>query len=283
MQYRADQKEKENLQLKESNQAMAADAKIKKYLLIGALISSAAIIGLLIIFFNKRSIYQKRVEEARMKEQLIYEKIRIAKDLHDNIGSQLSGFSFDLSMLVKQKQLELPIHYQLSQRIHSIIDELRDTIWAINKEDVDTERLVDKINNLCSRFRRSTDHFEFNITEKLTDQNAVLKPNQGLNIFRIVQEAINNGIRHSGGNKIDVVVESTAKKLVVKVKDNGKGFSNQPQVKGDHLGIVNMKNRANEMNGALLIHSSELGTSITIEVPTLSGFGYMNFKKFNFY
>jgi signal transduction histidine kinase len=268
MQYRADQKEKENLLLKESNHIIAADAKIKKYLLIAALVTSALIIGLLIFFFNKKYVYQKRMEEARMKEQLTFEKIRIAKDLHDNIGSQLSVFTMDLSMLAKQNQLELPIHYQLNHRIHSIIDELRDTIWAINKEDIDTERLLDKINSLCSRFRKSTDRFQINITENVTDQNMILKPNQGLNIFRIVQEAINNGIRHSGGNKIEVVVESTPQKLVVKVNDNGNGFSNQPQIKGDHLGILNMKNRANEMNGTLHIQSGGSGTSITVEVPT---------------
>jgi signal transduction histidine kinase len=52
------------------------------------------------------------------------------------------------------------------------------------------------------------------------------------------------------------------------VNDNGNGFSNQPQIKGDHLGILNMKNRASEMNGTLHIQSGGSGTSITVEVPT---------------
>jgi signal transduction histidine kinase len=267
IQYKTEQKEKENLLLKESNERIKADATLKLYLSIGVLFFSLFLILGLSVFFYKRAVYRKQVEEARLKEVINVEKIRIAKELHDNIGSQLSVISLDLAMLAKQNLLSAPLYLQLSESIKVTINELRDTIWAMNKEEVNLEQLIEKISNLCWRFRKSTDQFQINISESITDKKIGFKPNQGLNILRIVQESVSNAVRHSSGNLINVTAKVNLDRLIIKVNDNGRGFDKNKKISGDHLGLLNMKNRAEEIGANLTIDPIFNGTSIMLVVP----------------
>jgi signal transduction histidine kinase len=265
--YKTDQKEKENLLLKESNERIKADAAIKLYSSIGILFFTLFIITGLSLFFYKRSVYRKRMAEAHVQEVINTEKIRIAKELHDNIGSQLSVISLDISLLAKQNLLNAPLYLQLNKGIHSTINELRDTIWAMNKERIDLEQLMERINNLCWRFRNSTEQLQITLTENFDGQKFALKPNQGLNIFRIVQESVSNAVRHSGGSIIEIISWIKLNKLIIEVRDNGKGFDKNIKIPNDHLGLINMENRAQEIGANLMIDPTNNGTSVMLVVP----------------
>ncbi len=266
-QYRTDQQEKENLQLKKSNELIKEDAKVKRIELILTVTISLSIISMLLYYFISKTNYSRKIQQITIQQQVEKEKVRIAKELHDNIGSQLSVFSLDLNMLAKKNLIGASVFIQLSESIQATIDELRDTIWAMNKEEIDLEQLMEKINNLCWRFRKSTEQFQISFTENFITKKAVLKPNHGLNVFRIVQESVNNAIRHSNGNLININAEINSNKLIIEVHDNGNGFDKNVIIPGDHLGILNMKNRAEEMGAHLIIDPLPSGTFIILVVP----------------
>jgi signal transduction histidine kinase len=88
--------------------------------------------------------------------------------------------------------------------------------------------------------------------------------NQRKNIYLIFKEALNNAVKYPGATRISVHAKYDSKKLELKIEDNGRGFSLQSNNKGN--GLLNMRNRAKELNGELLINSDH-GTTIQLVMP----------------
>ncbi len=207
------------------------------------------------------------IQEKKMRD----EKERISSDLHDNIGSELAILSLELGQLAKEYPTNKKFDY-VRQSVYSVNNQLRDTIWAIEKNHLGLEDLENRLNTMLSRHGESHSNIEFNFETSITDSSFSLTPAQGINLIRIIQEAVQNAIKHSGCSsiKINTYKNSTKDKLCVEVSDDGKGFNNDElDLTGDdHYGLRNMKKRAQEMNGLLEIESKEMqGTKIKVLFP----------------
>ena len=87
-------------------------------------------------------------------------------------------------------------------------------------------------------------------------------------IYRIVQEAMTNVIRHSGATRVDVILESRRNKLIIIVEDNGVGIDDASILNGDRLGIVGMRERAEMFGGKCIVErTTGSGTTVLVEVP----------------
>lgn len=269
---------KEKLLAEAKVDLLAKEAKIKKRttFLISAL-ALAFLLGLIgfLVYKQQRLKNKQLVKENELRQALIKienqnnlqeQRLAISKDLHDNIGSQLT---FIISSLDNLKYFEFTKD-KLYTKFDSIgtftrstITDLRDTIWAMNKEAITFEDLKTRTTNFIEAAKTSLlgITFEFNYP-KNTDE-VTLNSLQGIDVYRIIQEAVNNAVKHAEATKIIVNFELIKNTLEVSISDNGKGFDKETIEAGN--GLASMKKRAQEINANLSIEPLEQGTKVCLK------------------
>jgi signal transduction histidine kinase len=206
------------------------------------------------------------------QNKLQEQRMLISRDLHDNIGAQLT---FIISAIENLKYFE-PIKEQLTPRYDSIasftkqtITELRDTIWAMNTGEVTWESLTERIRNYLNQasVSKPSIHFDFHVSENIPLTQSIPSA-KSIQILRIVQEAVQNAVKYSEASEVEIHLDSTGKELLINVKDNGIGF-NEAEIKAGN-GLYNMRKRAEELGGILEIQASAAeGTSVTLVWPAI--------------
>ncbi|MGK0413321.1 MAG: signal transduction histidine kinase, partial [Polaribacter sp.] len=246
-----------------------------------AILLASALILLAIIFFSiykrnqlKREQLLKEIDlkdalsiiktQNRLQEQ----RLRISRDLHDNIGSQLT---FIISSIDNLKYLSKNVNTKLKDKLSSIssftsetIYQLRDTIWAMNKSEISIEDLHVRVLSFIEKAKSAAENIEFDIQQEITSKTSISSL-KGMNVFRIIQEAINNAIKYADANKIVIKLSEKNQNLLVSIFDNGKGFDIKTVDLGN--GLNNMGKRISEIKGSININSKkEKGTQITLSV-----------------
>lgn len=212
---------------------------------------------------KQKLLFQVHRQQWEMDE----EKGRIARDLHDNIGTQLTSLSLGLNRLVTSTSAEPKKIELLYEHANATILELRNTIWVINKKEVTMQELADKISVTFWRLGQQDESITYKLETSNMDANQKLQPTQALNLFRIAQEAINNSLKHSKATKLLVVLETEEKKVSLSLHDNGIGFDMERAQMDEHYGLANMKNRATEIKGSFTVDSQPgVGTRVTVQV-----------------
>ncbi|MDG5492717.1 sensor histidine kinase [Psychroserpens sp. SPM9] len=253
----------------------------KKDMQVYGLIAIALILGLIgYLFYNQQKLKNKQLQkESQLKDALLKietqnrlqeQRLRISRDLHDNIGAQLTFIISSIDNLkygfdIKDEKLNTKLD-TISQFASSTIYELRDTIWAMNKTEISIEDLQSRISNFIDKANTVSEgvHFEFNSAASQLD---VIKFNsvQGMNIYRIIQESINNALKYSEAKAITVDVSFAENTFIFKISDNGKGFDMATTPMGN--GINNMKKRAHDIGASINIDSQVgNGTSILLKI-----------------
>ena len=273
MQTKYDLQRKENLIIQQK-----LDIQQKNYLFYGSLLLLffTALIGWFVFREYKRR--QKiKMEKMQEEEKILsviavtkaeeHERKRIAADLHDNIGAYASAIRADVEKIADNGLEKNTGSLQnLQQHSQEIIDSLRDTIWVLNKENITITGISDRIKNYLNKLQPSYSHIQFHVYEEIKNDVRISSQN-ALNIFRIVQEAIHNSLKHSNSSNINISINST-ENILIKIEDDGKGME-ETQEFTEGNGLLNMKARANE--GGFQLHLSSRpgrGTTVLLEFAT---------------
>lgn len=277
--YQTEKKEKEILAQRAKIAENELKIKRKNILFYGSL-GLAILLGLLgYLFYSKQKLKNNQLKkESELKQALAKieiqntlqeQRLRISRDLHDNIGAQLT---FIISSLDNLKFGFPEMQEKLSQKLSGIstfasqtIYELRDTIWAMNKVDILFEDLQSRISNFINQAQSAALGVQFNFTiASSVDQNKIFTSVQGMNMYRIIQEAVNNALKYANASIIDVHIAKEANTYFITITDNGKGFNPQTIEMGN--GLLNMEKRARDLRGAIEINSQEgKGTKIELQ------------------
>ena len=254
-----------------------AEAKKRNQLVLGLALFSVLIgfIGFLIYRQQKLKNQQQSqafelkqaINQIETQNKLQSQRLAISKDLHDNIGAQLT---FIISSVETAKFAPEIENTKLGNKLTKISDftkdtivELRDTIWAMNSNEISFEDLQIRISNFIEKASSASEDiaFDFNIDKNL---NAIkLTSIIGMNIYRTIQEAINNALKYAKADKIAVNIFKVNDKINIEITDNGIGFDKETIVMGN--GLQNMQKRIEEINGTFNIETdSENGTKILI-------------------
>ena len=276
IQFETEKKEKQLAEAK--SDILIKEAKIKRRTtLIYYAFGLAFFLGLIgyLVYKQQRLKNKQIIKENELKEALIKienqnnlqeQRLAISKDLHDNIGSQLT---FIISSLDNLKYFEFTKE-KLYNKFDSIgnftrstITDLRDTIWAMNKEEITFEDLKTRTTNFIEAAKTSLLGIDFEFNYPKDTDNVKLNSLQGIDVYRIIQEAINNAVKHAKATKIVVNFEVDGSDLKISIIDNGVGFDQSTIEAGN--GLSSMKKRANEIDADFEMKSSNKGTEITIK------------------
>ncbi|MBC7557099.1 MAG: tetratricopeptide repeat protein [Chryseobacterium sp.] len=210
------------------------------------------------------------ISQIETQNQLHEQRLSISRDLHDNIGAQLTFVISSIDNLkFGNKITDSKINNQLnkiSDFTKSTIIELRDTIWAMNSPEFSVDDFYARLVNFIEKAKSSKDDitFKFHISEDLRDVK--FSSLIGINLYRTIQEAINNAIKYSEAKNITLHVFKENDQIKIEIKDDGKGFDTETTELGN--GLYNMKKRMEEVDGFCEIKSTmNKGTSITILLP----------------
>ena len=221
---------------------------------------------ILIVFGLTYSFYR-----LRLNRLLAVEKIRnkVARDLHDDVGSTLSTINI-LSSMAKTKLLTDTV--KTSEYISKITDNsqhmmeaMDDIVWSIKPDNDNMQRIVARMREYASSILEPKDiDIDFDIDEAI--YNLKLDMETRRDVFLIFKEAVNNSAKYSRCSKIKIHIEIENKKLTMSISDNGKGFDVPTADSGNGLG--NMHKRAAALHAAINIKSEVgKGTDILLVVP----------------
>ncbi len=237
------------------------------YFLIAVLILGLMLVA--VYFYNKRQ-QRKLKQELEVQHKLEQERIRISRDLHDNVGAQLSFLITNIDWILNhpeqldkaEEQLRLQT---LSETGRNAILTLRQTIWAISSNSLSIDDFADRYKQFALKMLEFDKHIKVTFNESI-EHNTILSPSVALNLFRICQEAFNNCLKHAACSQIAISFKSTsASSFVFSIVDNGKGFDLNNGYKTNHYGLLNMQARAEECGAKLTIESNiGEGTTLTL-------------------
>lgn len=203
----------------------------------------------------------KREEE--LEKALI--RSRIASDLHDEIGSNLSSISVSSQIIKKSAQLNSDEKNMLEEIIltaRESADSIRDIIWFINPDHDNQEDLILKMRDTAAKMLNGIDYsFIMDKAGKINIKDLKIRKN----LFLIYKEILNNIVKHSKATKVIISLEEKSNYIYLSIMDDGIGFDETEVVLGD--GIKNLKQRAKAINGLLEIKSKpSFDTTITLTV-----------------
>ncbi|MBP8155821.1 MAG: sensor histidine kinase, partial [Leadbetterella sp.] len=224
--------------------------------------------GIAIQFRKLRKENEERVREVyESKIKLLEEKERISRDLHDHVGSQLTVVSSTIDRAIYLANNEaIDEHFldKISSNVREATQSLRDTIWATQSEDLSINQLYIRIKTYAERVLKQGIILE----TKSDNAEDIINAKQALEVFRIVQEALQNILKHADADLVKINLGHQNSVLELLIEDNGKGFITSDQDSESSFGLLNMKKRAKLLNAEISIWGEgQKGTKIRLIVP----------------
>lgn len=196
------------------------------------------------------------------------ERKRIATDLHDSIGQQLSGIKFMLNSLIAisgdQRQKELML--QMNSDVYNIIEEIRKICFDLMPGALEKFGLVKTIEEFLAKCRKMSSgiSFVFQTAKKFPRLRKELE----VSLYRITQEFVHNSLKYSGCSRITILLTSpNAKMIGLLLKDNGKGIPPEILKNSKGMGLNNIYSRVRSFNGTISTSSGKHGTIFNLKIP----------------
>lgn len=200
------------------------------------------------------------------------ERQRIARDLHDSSLQDLTHLVHQVelsSLYIDQDPLKAKLELaSIESGLRKVIDDIRNRIYDLRPMTFDDLGLRETLLNFFSVLNREG-HFEILVDiddiedEFLTEEKEISL----IMIYRIIQECVQNGMEHSRGNQIKVVLKKKKNFILIQIADNGIGFDLEEAEKKDrHFGLSVVKERAFLLGGEMKIDTDH-GTTVSIEIP----------------
>ena len=274
--YQAQQKELSFL----AQQKIIRGKNLLNYLLAGSVVLLLIIFSLLNKNYrNKQRMQQQRISDLEVQQQLTateavlkgeeQERTRIAKDLHDGLGGMLSGIKYSLGKMkdaiIPGSGGQLALNRNMDM-LDSSVEEMRRLAHNMMPETLVKFGLDTALKDFCNNVNQSgalqVSYQSFNLDGLQLDQIRAVA------LYRVVQELINNTMKHAAASSAVVQVANTDGQLAVTVEDDGQGFDQQLLQHAKGIGWANIQNRIEFLKGSLDVKSEMgKGTSVHFELP----------------
>ena len=218
-------------------------------------------------YFSQRNL-RKQVRRMEIENRLRNERERISRDLHDHVGAQLANIISGLSLVDKytefnQIEKSTELMKSLKGDAEVTIKQLRDTIWALNQNELTVQQFADHLGNYFKSQSALSELIKIQCTIS-DNENTVLSSTQALNLFRIIQEASQNTLKYAGAEHLDIHFKRQNGELRLSISDDGT-FKGDAKTFNSGYGMLNMKKRAEEIGADLRVFTDN-GTTITLSL-----------------
>ena len=232
---------------------------------------ASIVLGIIIVYFFISVIRQQRENLSLRKKNILTEiaglekeRARIATDLHDELGPLLSAVkmkinSFELSDPEDEVELE-----KTNVHIDDVIKRMREISFDLMPNILLKNGLSAAINSYVN-FLRQTNTIQFSVSD---ETNSSIHEDKAVNIYRIVREVTHNSIKHSGAGAIQIELKNNNNKIILNIRDNGKGFDYKKALADSTgIGLQSISNRTQIVGGKMFLVPSETGTHYYFEIP----------------
>ncbi|ARN71009.1 hypothetical protein BST91_04765 [Nonlabens tegetincola] len=279
--YATAEKEKENALLK-AGKLKAENSLYVLSIVLGIIIAGA---GFFILYAYKqkkvleaRELAEKEKAEKLRKDQELasidamiagqeQERKKIASDLHDDLGSSLTTVKMYIESVqsnVKEESAQTLLTNALNI-IGETYSKVRTISHTQNSRVLGESGLVDTLEDLCDKINQAG---QTNVEVVSNELSTPISNSKELNLFRIIQELLNNIIKHAKANNASINITSYQDKLDLIIEDDGIGFNYDPNYKTDGIGLHSIARKIENMNGSFEVDSAPgKGSTIMIEIP----------------
>jgi signal transduction histidine kinase len=207
---------------------------------------------------------EKKQQELALFEQLQKDKERIARDLHDHVGGQLSFLVHALDGITDEPaEKRAALKRSMLASLRNVIAGLRETIWAIHDKSIAVTDFMDRL-KMFTRHLFEHSGVQIHFREDISPDRQ-LSPLPALNLYRMCQEIIQNAFKHAQATQLWVECTERDNLLFISIRDNGIGFD----VKDTYpqgMGLQNIHTRAAEFGIRVQAESDTSGTAYTLIV-----------------
>jgi len=258
--------------------------KIGNYDILIATVSVTLLFLLLVCFMivllmiNRKKklahIVEKQQMTADFEKQLLQSQLEIqeqsfsnlSREIHDNVGQVLSLVGMQLNILEQTDLLNRPVLDDARKSLDKALVDLRDLAKGLSTDRITRFSLVEDVAGEINRIGRTR---FFTADLQVEGKERPINPERTLICFRIVQECLQNIIRHAAANKVSVLFQYGESALGIFIQDDGKGFNvHNALSRGSGLGLSNITKRAGMVGGSATIESTiNEGTRINIHIP----------------
>lgn len=251
------------IQAQESDIALLNEKnKIKNQSMLFGAVGLISLFGFILLVRSRNREKQKQLLQAQFSRDLLKsqekERTRIAKDLHDSVGQQLT--------LIKRKSQNAD-QDEISQLTNNALEDVRSISRGLYPAMLQQFGLTESIEQLILEFDESTDLF---FSSDIVNINKFLNEEESVNFYRFIQEGLSNVIKHSKAKAVSINIVKYKQQISVTITDNGKGFDIKNASIKNSLGLKTLSERIQILNGQFKIKSQlNKGTIITALIPII--------------
>ncbi|MBK6992643.1 MAG: ATP-binding protein [Chitinophagaceae bacterium] len=212
-----------------------------------------------ILAISGYSLYRYiRRKKLQNQQEILKERLRISRELHDEVGSTLSGIlmysHLTREQILTSKTVEVEKSLNnIQQSAVEMVEKLSDIVWLVNPEKDSLQKLIERLEQYAEDMAEIKGmEVKISISPKLANINLPVESRR--NIYMFCKEAINNAVKYSHANVIELHMHETEKgKIEIAVSDDGKGIDKAKLQNGN--GLVNMRQRAEDTGGEYLLET----------------------------
>jgi len=231
----------------------------------------ASLLGAIIgtVYFIATQKLQRQLALLRQQEALEKERARIARDLHDQLGANLTQVGLLGEMVGEDKNLpeEVEAHaQQICQTARTTSDALDEIVWAANPSNDTLEGLVNYACKYAQDYLALADlRYRLDVPTELPEAN--IPPDLRHNVFLAFKESVNNVVKHAKATEVKIRLRLEADKFVIEIEDNGRGPADAATKTGRN-GLRNMRQRMEDVGGSFMMTTgAERGTIVRLTSP----------------
>jgi len=205
-------------------------------------------------------------EHITRQNELEQERTRIARDMHDDLGSELSKIAIYTELLSTQNELDegvLKYVEKIKLATNDVIENLGNIVWALNPENNNLQNLMAYVREFCAEYLELHGIAHAVSSDKIPDR--LVRPVVRKNVFMVTKEVLRNCVKHAKASSLHIALNVSKTHFSIQFTDDGIGITN-PRQFGN--GLKNMKQRVTDIEGTLQIAgNSPTGTIIAIHIP----------------
>ena len=259
--YETEKKEKELVEKTTDIILLEKDNKSFKKISLFAGIALALLFGIIILYRNQKELKNVKNLHEKFSQDLLQsqeiERVRISKDLHDDLGQKL--------LIIKNKLINSG-NEETKVLVEDTINDVRSISRDLYPFQLQELGITKAIEHTITQIDENTTLF---ISSEIENIDNLFKKDQEVNIYRIIQESLSNIIKHAKAKASKVSITKLKDSIIISIKDNGVGYNFSEKYKEtDSLGLKTLLERTKFLNGKMKVHSKNGdGTLIEFTFP----------------